>query len=250
MKLGALLGPVDPGNMHSLADQARALEAAGFESLWSAHATGRGFMISDPFVALTVAATVTEKVELGIAILQLPLYEAVDIALKTFSLMQVSGNRFSLGLGAGSTEVDHQIHRSDFQLRFRVFNEKLAELRAWLRHGEFNGHSINPWPAVRGGPPMIYGTWGKGVARAANEFDGWVTSGMHRTVEDVEQTIPAYRAAGGQRAIVSTILLSAKTDLGEFRERMSRYAAAGFDDAVVMFTPGAPSPAEVRSTVR
>ena len=48
---------------------------------------GRGFMLTDPFIVLTTAAAVTEKVELGTAIPQLPLYDPVDIAIKSFSLM-------------------------------------------------------------------------------------------------------------------------------------------------------------------
>jgi len=31
---------------------------------------------------------------------------------------------------------------------------------------------VAPWPDVRGGPPLVLGTWGQGVERAAAEFDG------------------------------------------------------------------------------
>ena len=249
MRLGALLGPVDPTNPNGLAEQARQLEGEGYDSLWSAQAMGRGFMVTDPFIALTAAAVATDHVELGTGILQLSLYEPVDVALKSFSLMQVAGGRLLLGVGAGSTEVDHEIHRSDFSNRFKAFNEKLGLLRGWFNDGEQDGKSISPWPNVEGGPKLGYGTWGKGVKRAAEDFDFWIASGMHRNVEDLEQTIPGYREAGGGRAVVSTILVSGETDLGELGETLSRYAAAGFDDAVVMFIPGAPAPSEIRKLV-
>lgn len=249
MKLGALLGPVDPANPNSLPDQAKQLEQTGYDSLWSAQAMGRGFLMTDPLIALTAAAVVTDKVELGTGILQLSLYEPVDVALKTFSLMQISGPRLLLGLGAGSTEPDHVIHRSDFGQRFSVFNERLAWLRDWFEDGEREGMSISPWPEVAGGPKLGYGTWGKGVKRAAEEFDFWIASGMHRTVDDLEKTIPGYREAGGRRAIVSTILITQETDLGELGETLARYQAAGFDDAVVMFMPGAPAAEEIRKLV-
>ena len=93
MRLGALLGPVDPTNPNGLAEQARQLEGEGYDSLWSAQAMGRGFMVTDPFIALTAAAVATDHVELGTGILQLSLYEPVDVALKSFSLMQVAGGR-------------------------------------------------------------------------------------------------------------------------------------------------------------
>jgi alkanesulfonate monooxygenase SsuD/methylene tetrahydromethanopterin reductase-like flavin-dependent oxidoreductase (luciferase family) len=43
---------------------------------------GRGFMLTDPFITLAIAAAVTKKAELGTAILQMALYDPVDIALK------------------------------------------------------------------------------------------------------------------------------------------------------------------------
>jgi hypothetical protein len=55
-----------------------------------------------------------------------------------------------------------------------------------------------------------------------------------------------YRAAGGERAIVSTLQVAGDTDLGELKDKLGRFASAGFDDAVVMLLPGAPTAAEVR----
>lgn len=246
MRLGALLGPLKPGDPQFLADQARQLEDAGYDSLWSVHATGRGFMVADPFLALTVAATVTERVELGTAILQLPLYEPADVALKSYTLMQVSGNRFSLGVGAGSTASDHQLHHRPFDQRFHRFNECLASLRHIFETGSEGEVTLAPWDVVQGGPPLIYGTWGNGVARAASEFSGWMGSGMHRSPEELEQALQGYRDAGGQRAMVTTLVISADTDPGELQTLLQRFRDAGFDDAVVMFTPGAPDPVTVR----
>ena len=125
MRLGALLGPVNSSDAGSLANQARLLEQEGYASLWSAQAMGRGFMLTDPFITLAIAAAVTNKVELGTAILQLPLYDPVDIALKSFSLMQASGNRLLLGVGAGSTSVDFHLHEKVFEERFGKFNDDL-----------------------------------------------------------------------------------------------------------------------------
>ena len=57
MRLGALLGPIaDASLADTLAEQARTYAGEGFESLWSAQAIGRGFMITDPFVALSRSA--------------------------------------------------------------------------------------------------------------------------------------------------------------------------------------------------
>ena len=99
-----------------------------------------------------------------------------------------------------------------------------------------------------GGPPIFFGTWGKNVARAAKEFDGWIASGMHRTPEQCAEANVGYRAAGGGRAIVTTIRIMPDTDLGEMKEILASYADAGFDDAIVMNLSGK-SLAEIRSLV-
>jgi hypothetical protein len=90
------------------------------------------------------------------------------------------------------------------------------------------------------------GTWGKGVTRAATEFDGWIASALHRTPDQVIDALGRFRTAGGQRAIVSTIQIGPDTDLGLIGENLNRFAAAGFDDAVVMISPGGPAAETVR----
>ncbi len=247
MRLGALLGPVaNPTQGQLLADQAKALADAGYTSLWSAQAIGRGFMVTDPFIALTVAATAVPGIEVGTAVLQVPLYHPMDLAHRAFSLQQVSGNRFVFGVGAGSTANDFQAYERNFASRFGDFDTSLERLRTIFATGGEGDRQLSPWPPLQGGPPLFYGTWGKGVARAATEFDGWVASGMKRSVDEVCEALDRYRAAGGGRAIVSTIQVFAETDLDELARKLQRWAEAGFDDAVVMLLPGAPSPEVIR----
>lgn len=248
MKLGALLGPMLPtASAHFLAEQARTFEAEGFDSLWSVQAIGRGFAITDPFVALAVAATVTETVEIGTAVIQVPLYHPVDLAHRVFSLMQVCGDRFLLGIGAGSTRKDFEAFDRDYANRFGVFTKSVAELRRILTDGTSGDVDLSPWPAVRGGPAILLGAWGgTGVERAAQSFDGWIASAAYRSPPEVIGALQRFRAAGGRRAIVSTIQLGASTDLGAARTMLGEFEAAGFDDAVVMLMPGGPSAKDVR----
>ncbi len=249
MRLGALLGPiVDGARPRALPDQARALVAAGYESLWSAHAVGRGFMLSDPLIALAAAASVTERVEIGTAVLQLPLYRPAELAHRLLSLQQLCGDRLRLGLGAGSTRADFTVAGANFDQRFVTFDSAVATLRALLRDGRADGVDLAPWRGLSG-TPLLFGSWGHGVERAAREFDGWIASAAYRSTEQVVAALARHRAAGGRRAIVSTIRLDRSTDLGALRAQLDRFAAAGFDDAVVMFLPGAPSFDSVRALV-
>ena len=249
MRLGALFTPSDGSDPNHLKNNARALEAAGFDSIWTPQAIGRGFMLPDPLIALAIAASVTERVELGTAILQLPLYNMTDVALKVLSLQQASGGRFILGVGAGSTESDYQVHGLPFAERFSRFWSSIDQLREVFKSGDAGEGNLSPWPGVKGGPPIYFGTWGKNVARAASEFDGWIASGMHRTPEQCAAALTNYREAGGGSAIVSTIQVLPGQDLGELKEKLQQYQDAGFDDAVVMVFPGAASLDQVRALV-
>ena len=248
MRLGALLGPVTPQDgAQRLAEQARTYAGEGFESLWAAQAIGRGFMTSDPLVTLSVAASVTDTVALGTAILQVPLYHPVDLAHRVFSLMQIAGSRLLFGVGTGSTQADFVAFGRDYDARFRDFATCMEELRGVLATGRSGDTDLSPWPAVQGGPPLLLGSWGAGVERAAKDYDGWIASGHYRSPAEVIEALGRYRAAGGQRAVVSTLLIGPDDDLGEKRDMLQGFAEAGFDDAVVMLLPGGPSAADVRA---
>jgi alkanesulfonate monooxygenase SsuD/methylene tetrahydromethanopterin reductase-like flavin-dependent oxidoreductase (luciferase family) len=219
-------------------------------ALWLPHAVGRGFILPDPFVALAVLATATTDVELGTAVVQIPLYQPTDLAHRIFSAMQVCGSRLTLGVGAGSTETDFIAFERDYAKRFKTFTTTLARLKTLLAEGKDERANLTPWNAVSGGPPLMLGSWGTGVERAAKEFAGWIASAHYRTADQVIDALGRFRAAGGKRAIVSTIQLTADHDVGRTRDILQRFADAGFDDAVVLIRPGGPSPAQVRALVQ
>ena len=246
MRMGAVLVPFSP-ERHDwpLADRARRYADAGFTSLWAASSIGRGVFMVDPFVALTVAASVTSEVELGTGIIQVPLHHPVELAHRVLSLVEVCGGRLILGVGAGSSEADFAALQRDYSGRLEALHRDLAPLRGLLRSGQWGDVTLNPIPGPP--PPIFYGTWGGDIERAAREFDGWIASARFGQAQQLEAGLKRYRAAGGRRAIVTTIIVSAGTDLGQLRARLQQYADYGFDDAVIMFMPGAPGPERVRA---
>jgi alkanesulfonate monooxygenase SsuD/methylene tetrahydromethanopterin reductase-like flavin-dependent oxidoreductase (luciferase family) len=245
MRLGATLAHLSPGPPIAIAEQARRLAGAGFESLWIPQVIGRGFLVPDPFVTLAVAATATTGVELGTATVQVPLHHPADLAHRILSLMSVCGDRLTLGVSPGSTDVDYATFDRDYTARFRTFDENLARLRVLLAHGRDERADIAPAPTAT--PPLLLGSWGAKVERAAREFDGWLASGYRRTPDQIIAAHEQFRAAGGRRAIVCAIPLSGSADLGPTGETLQRYAEAGFDDAVVLIEPGGPAPEQVRA---
>lgn len=241
MRLGATLAHLSPGPPLPIAETAKRLVGAGFESLWVPQIIGRGFLVPDPFVTLAVAATATEGVEVGTATVQVPLHHPADLAHRMLSLLSVCGDRLTLGVSPGSTEADYTTFGRDHSTRFRTFDENLARLRVLLARGLAD---LGPGAAV---PPLLLGSWGAKVVRAAQEFDGWLASAYRSTPDDIVAAHARYRAAGGRRAIVCAIPLHGPNDLGPTGEALHRYAEAGFDDAVVLIEPGGPDPDQVRA---
>lgn len=247
MRLGAMLAHLSPAPPYPVAEWARRLVGAGFESLWVPQVVGRGFLVPDPFVTLAVAATATDGVEVGTATVQIPLHHPADLAHRMLSLMAVCGDRLSFGVSPGSTAADSATFDRDHATRFPTFHRNLARLRVLLADGR-DEHAELALPGTTGPvPPLLLGSWGANVERAAREFDGWVASAYRRTPEEIIDAHGRYRAAGGRRAIVGAVPLRGRADLGPVGEQLRRYAEIGFDDAVVLIPPGGPDPDEVRA---
>ncbi|MFC5141864.1 LLM class flavin-dependent oxidoreductase [Actinomycetospora rhizophila] len=244
MRLGATLVHLTPAPPFPVAAWARRLVDAGFESLWTPQLIGRGALVPDPFVTLAVAATAVPDVELGTATVQVPLHHPADLAHRVLSLAAVCGDRLTLGVSPGSTAADFAALDRDHAARFRTFRRDVARLRGLLAHGGDEDADLAPAGTVPA-PPLLLGSWGANVERAAQEFDGWVASGYRRTADEIVDALARFRAAGGGRAVVCAIPVSG--DPGPTREALAGYAEAGVDDAVVLFAPGGPEPARVRA---
>jgi alkanesulfonate monooxygenase SsuD/methylene tetrahydromethanopterin reductase-like flavin-dependent oxidoreductase (luciferase family) len=122
----------------------------------------------DPFVALSVAAAVTQRVKLFTNVLVLPLHNAGIVAKQAASLDALSGGRLWLGLGVGARkpalahaagEAPPDADLPDFSAapapaegRYERFGEQLAFMRRIWR-GEpvtESGLSVGPPPATPG----------------------------------------------------------------------------------------------------
>jgi alkanesulfonate monooxygenase SsuD/methylene tetrahydromethanopterin reductase-like flavin-dependent oxidoreductase (luciferase family) len=240
-----------PLTRDALIDGARAIEASGLDSAWCFDAIGRGFILPDPLIALSVAATVTTRVELGTCILQVPLRRPVELAHRILTASLLCGGRLLLGVGAGSTRGDFDAVGVDFDTRMRQMDDALALMRRLWVGERVGAAALTPWPTTVGGPKLLIGSWsGKHwIPRAAKEFDGWIASGAKTSFATLAEGIRRYRDAGGTRAIVTNIAVdldaatTAMTDDGPFqlrcdpvtaRERLRRLADLGFDDAILV----------------
>jgi len=236
----------------SLADAARRIEAAGFESAWTFDSVGRGTLRPDPLMALAVAGTVTRTIELGTGVFQVPLRNPVELAQRVLTAHLVSGGRLLFGVGAGSTVADFAALGLDFDSRFRRLGESLDIMGRLWKGESVGGASLAPiWPALQGGPPVLIGSWAgsKWIERAAREFDGWIGSGARSSWRALREGIARFRDLGGKRAIVTNVRVDldspASPDGPEdpcdlkgtpeiARERLHRLREWGYDDIVLV----------------
>lgn len=237
MRLGAALPILGldgrPVDARTFAEGARLLERLGYASVWVFDAVGRGFILPDPLMALSIAATVTERVELGTGVLQLPIRNTAEVAHRVLTLHLVADGRLLLGVGPGSTETDFRTFGGDFASRMARFAEELPRFRELLRTGKGEGTDLTPWPAAAGGPAVYYAAWrGPWVERAASEAEGWIASAAHSDDATLANGLARFRDAGGQRAVVTNVQLAA--DLGPGIERLAHLRELGFDDAVLL----------------
>jgi 5,10-methylenetetrahydromethanopterin reductase len=75
----------------------RGVESDGFHVAWT---PDQGYMV-DPFVALTLAARQSSRLQLGLGVTSPFMRHPLQIARASASLANLSGGRFILGLGAG-----------------------------------------------------------------------------------------------------------------------------------------------------
>src|SRR5436190_21960393 len=135
-----------------MADYARRIEASGFPGIWVGDSLGRGRPTLDPLVALAALATATGRVELGIAVLQVPLRHPIELAHRVQSVQALSANRLRLGVGSGSTRADFELLGYDYDHRFGIMKRSLETMRrAWRGEAVNAGGSLTTWPGCEGG---------------------------------------------------------------------------------------------------
>lgn len=248
----------DPSRLASwMADYARRLEESGFPGIWVGDSVGRGHATLDPLTALAAICTVTERVELGVAVLQIPLRNPIELAHRVQSVQALSGNRLRLGVGSGSTRADFELFGADYDHRFRTLMQSLDVMRRIWREEQVNGGTLSTWPGCEGGPPILLGAWRspRWIAYAAKECQGWTPSGRFSTWEDLERGMQLYRDAGGTNAVLANVAvdLSERPESAELarvahvslicppeeaRRRMKRVQQLGFDEILLISQPG------------
>jgi probable F420-dependent oxidoreductase len=197
MRIGLSLFATDMTS--DIRDVARAAEDAGFESLFVAehshiptsratpHPSGEEMPVEyahtlDPFVALSMAAAVTEQLRVGTSICLINERDPISLAKEVATLDRLSGGRLELGVGAGWNVEEMTDHGIDPDRRWDIMRDRIKLMQALWTSDEasYDGEfvSISPswqWPKpVQSPVPVLVGGGGKRPMRHAVEYaTGW-----------------------------------------------------------------------------
>ena len=222
-------------------DVARELEARGFESLWVPEHTHiptsrrspyfdgnelpREYSHTiDPFVALTAAAAVTERLRLGTGISLVIERDTITTAKTVASLDLISGGRFEFGLGGGWNREEAEHHGVDWDTRFKRLEEQIAALKTiWTEdEASFDGRFVQfepiwswPKPVQKPHPPIVLG--GETIhtlRRVVDMADGWLPRGVRpeRVFEGMEVLERLASEAGRDRKSISVSVFAPPPD--------------------------------------
>lgn len=173
----------------------------------------------DPFVALTAAAVVTQKLTLGTGIALVPQRDLIHLAKESASLDLISGGRLALGVGVGWNREEMRNHGVDPTTRGALMNEQLAAIKQiWTQEqAEYHGRHVNfdpifAWPKpVRQPHPPIYigGESPAALARLRDLGDAWLPRPSTSTEELIR--VRRWLTDNGRRDVPFTIF-GAKAD--------------------------------------
>jgi len=177
---------------------ARGAEDLGYASLWTFQrllhpATGDWapayHSVADPIVTLAYVAAATERVRLGLAVVNMPFYSPVLLAKALTTLDRVAAGRLDVGLGLGWSREEFAAVGVPYERRGARAEEFLACLRAiWAENvvdfrGEFyeiGPARVEPRPLQRPHPPLLLGGSAETALRRVGRLaDGWISGSAH-----------------------------------------------------------------------
>ena len=220
---------------------AEAAEELGFDSVWATEHIIVGPEAASPFgrvlaplSTLSWIAGYTERVGLGTSIVLVPLHHPMQLAKEAATLQELSGGRFTLGVGMGWHQDEFRFMRVEFEGRGRRADEAIRLMKAlWSGAREFDGEfwsfedaTFAPLPSSA--PEIWVGGGSARALRRARELgDAWHPSrgvGPDQ-VREVKERFPGLK-------VIPRIGADGADDA---KAKLEALQAAGGDGAVVSF---------------
>jgi probable F420-dependent oxidoreductase len=197
---------------------ARRAEELGYVSLWTfqrllhpAHGDWGATYVSvhDPIVTLAHVAALTERVRLGVAVLNAPFLAPIVLAKQLTTLDVLCDGRLDVGLGLGWAAEEFDAVGVPRPERVARTVETIECLRAvWGpdpvrfdgRHVHLEEAIVQPKPVQQPHPPLLLGGSAPAALRRVGRLaDGWITASrqdLRRIGEDIATVRNAAERAG------------------------------------------------------
>jgi probable F420-dependent oxidoreductase len=182
--------------------------------------------ILDPFVALSAAATATERLKVGTGICIVTERDPIITAKEVATIDSVSNGRFLFGVGAGWNEDEMENHGTNPRGRWTLMRERIEAMKEiWTKdeasyHGKYvDFDPIYSWPkpVQKPHPPILVGGNGAKVRDRVIAFgDEWLPNRLGDE-EKFKARIVKLQAQGREigRESVPVTLALAPTDRAE-----------------------------------
>jgi probable F420-dependent oxidoreductase len=162
-------------------------EELGFDSVWTTEhiivgpdAIDPYGRLYDPLVTLGWIAGWTEQLGLGTSIILVPLHNPIHLAKEVATLQELSGGRFTLGVGMGWHRDEFEFMGVPFEGRGRRADEAIRLMRAlWKGERDFKGkfwsfHDATQEPHPDPLPEIwVGGASERAIRRALELGDAW-----------------------------------------------------------------------------
>jgi probable F420-dependent oxidoreductase len=174
-------------NPEAIRRTAALAEELGFDSVWATehiivgpegvNPYGRVYA---PLVTLAWIAGWTERIGLGTSIVLVPLHQPMLLAKEIATLQELSGGRFTLGVGVGWHKDEYDFIGVPFEGRGRRADEAIRVMRAlWNGERDYDGplwsfHAATAEPHPSPQPEIWVGGSSEPAIRRARELgDAW-----------------------------------------------------------------------------
>ena len=219
-----------------LTEVGRRADELGYASLWTfqrlLYPAGTALAESyqsvlDPLITLGFLAAATQRVRLGVAVVNAPFVAPIVMAKQAAAIDVLSGGRLALGLGLGWAEEEFTAAGASTERRGARLSEYVRCLDAIFSTDgaggtdnspvEFNGEfyhvprsQVLPAPVQQPRPPILLGgVVDAALRRAGRIADGWVSSSredLTRVGESIAVVRQAAEDAGRDPAAVEIVV--------------------------------------------
>ena len=236
-----------------------AAEEAGFGTLWNLdHYSGTMFgadSMNECFSSLSAWAAVTNRIGIGSLVANVMNRSAGLLAVSAATVQNISGGRFTLGLGAGAAPGSPWGAEQDalgmamlptMAERHRRLAEVVEEMRSILspsRDPKFDGFPMTSAPI-----PTIVGVNSEALARYAGRHCDGVNVGFHH--EKRAEFVRVAREAAGDRPFDASVWDFFSPEMCDPEHPANVAHRLTGVDHIILLVKGAPDPSVIAGCVR